>query len=57
MGFTLDFSEFDRLKNAYSDMKNDFNQFLRSFLIEMAQPFLLLRFYARLEKRRDYLRK
>lgn len=40
MGFTVDFSEFDKLKNAYKGMENDFNRFLRQFLVDMANKII-----------------
>ena len=40
MGFTVDFSEFDKLKKSYESLEKDFNKFLYSFLIEMAERII-----------------
>lgn len=40
MGFTVNFSDFDKFRAAYSSMEKDFNKFLRSFLLEMAHKIL-----------------
>ena len=40
MGFTIDFSEFEKLRKQYKAMENDFDSFLRNFLVEMAERIL-----------------
>jgi hypothetical protein len=40
MGFTVDFSEFDKLKNSYESLAKDFDRFLKDFLIEMAERII-----------------
>lgn len=40
MGFTIDFSEFEMLRKQYKAMENDFEGFLKGFLVEMAERIL-----------------
>lgn len=40
MGFSIDFSEFDKLKKHFKELENDFDSFLKDFLIEMAERII-----------------
>ena len=40
MGFYINFSEFDKLKKSYSSLSKDFDQFLKDFLIDMAERII-----------------
>ena len=40
MGFTVDFSEFEKLQKQFKNLEKDFDGFLRDFLIEMAERIL-----------------
>ena len=40
MGFTVDFSEFNRMAKKYEQIEKEFNQFLEKFLVEMAERIL-----------------
>lgn len=40
MGFNLDFKELETLISSTTDLEGDFNQFLREFLLQMAERIL-----------------
>ncbi len=40
MGFTVDFHDFDVLRNSFKHLQGDFDQFLKDFLVEMAERII-----------------
>ena len=40
MGFTVDFTEFQKMCKEYAELQAEFNGFLRSFLVEMAERII-----------------